>query len=123
MTSNKGWIGATCCFILFVVVFLSQKVSVFDAVDEDKLNGDPGMLLFLLPGVAASCLSARGRLFYPLIGALAAMPVCLILLQAARTPHHSFWQELAYVLSAAFWSVLGALGFLCFRAVYRRYFR
>ncbi|MCL2895408.1 inner membrane protein YbjM [Brenneria tiliae] len=120
MASDKGWVGATCCFLLFTVVFLSQKMNVSDV---DGLHGDPGMLLFLLPGVVASFLSARGRLLYPLIGSLLAMPVCLLVLHFWRTSHHSFWQELAYVLSAVFWSVLGALGFIFLHAVYRRYFR
>ncbi|QTF08047.1 hypothetical protein HC231_09025 [Brenneria izadpanahii] len=123
MASDKGWGGAACCFLLFTVVFLSQKISVLDVVTEDELSGNPGMLLFLLPGLAASCLSARGRLLYPLIGSLLAMPVCLLVLHFGRTPNHSFWQELAYILSAAFWSVLGALTYLCFHAIYRRYFR
>ncbi|MEC5318562.1 inner membrane protein YbjM [Brenneria populi subsp. brevivirga] len=122
MANDKGWMGAACCFLLFTVVFLSQKMNVPDVVTDDGLRGDPGMLLFLLPGVAASCLSARGRLLYPLIGALIAMPVCLLILHFGRAPNHSFWQELAYISSAVFWSVLGALGMLCFHATYRRYF-
>ncbi|MBJ7220481.1 MULTISPECIES: inner membrane protein YbjM [unclassified Brenneria] len=123
MASDKGWVGATCCFLLFTVVFLSQKMNVSDVVAGDGLRGDFGMLLFLLPGVVASCLSANGRLLYPLIGALVAMPVCLLVLHFWRTPHHSFWQELAYMLSAVFWSVLGALVFLFLHAIYRRYLR
>lgn len=123
MASDKGWGGAACCFLLFTVIFLSQKMSALDVINEDKLSGDPGMLLFLLPGLAASCLSARGRLIYPLIGALVAMPVCLLISYFGRALNHSFWQELAYVLSAVFWSVLGALIFLCIHAIYRRYFR
>ncbi|RLM27291.1 hypothetical protein BIY29_03470 [Brenneria alni] len=123
MASDKGWGGATCCFLLFTVVFLSQKMNASDTVAGNGLHGDPGMLFFLLPGMIASFLSARGRLLYPLIGSLTAMPLCLFILHFWRSPPHSFWQELAYVLSAVFWSVLGALGFLFFHAIYRRYFR
>lgn len=122
MGSNKGWVGAACCFLLFTVVFLSQKMDVV-AIAQQGFRGDPGMLLFLLPGIIASGLSARGRLRYPFIGALTAMPLCLVILHLWRTPLNSFWQELAYVMSAVFWSVLGALGFLFVHASYRRYFR
>ncbi|MCG8708973.1 inner membrane protein YbjM [Brenneria sp. 4F2] len=123
MASDKGWVGSTCCFLLFTVLFLSQKINVSDVVTDNSGRGDPGMLLYLLPGVAASCLSARGRLLYPLIGSLIAMPVCLLILYMGRTPDYSFWQDLAYVLSAVFWSVLGSLGILCLHATCRRYFR
>lgn len=87
MGSNKGWVGATCCFLLFTVVFLSQKMDVFSVtVTETGFRGEPGMLLFLLPGIVASGLSARGRLRYPFLGALMAMPLCLIILHFWRTP-------------------------------------
>ncbi|PWC18673.1 hypothetical protein DDT52_13675 [Brenneria roseae subsp. roseae] len=122
MTNDKGWVGAACCFLLFIVVFLSQKMDVSDVAAGENLLGGPGMLLFLLPGAIASCLSAQGRLIYPLVGALAAMPLCLVVLHLWRTPLDSFWQELAYVLSAVFWSVLGALGVLFLNGIYRRYF-
>ncbi|MEH2920152.1 inner membrane protein YbjM [Samsonia erythrinae] len=122
MARNKGWVGATCCFLLFGVVFLSQKIDVADYTAEGGLRGDPGMLLFLLPGIIASFFSARGRLLYPLFGALAAMPVCLML-QLWNTPEHSFWQELAYVMSAVFWCLLGALIVQCLLGLYRRYLR
>ncbi len=123
MARNKGWVGATCCFLLFTVVFLSQKIEVSEVAVSDGLRGSPGMLLFLLPGMVACFLSARGRLLYPLFGALAAMPVCLLVLHLWNTPMRSFWQELACVMSAVFWCVLGAMGVLCLRSLYRRYLR
>ncbi|MEI7362046.1 inner membrane protein YbjM [Pectobacterium parmentieri] len=123
MTRNKGWISAICCFLLFTIVFLSQKIDVSDVAVNDGLRGSPGMLLFLLPGMVACLLSARGRLLYPLFGAPAAIPVCLLVLHLWNTPMRSFWQELAYVMSAAFWCVLGSLGALCLRSLYRRYLR
>lgn len=122
MGSNKGCVGATCCFLLFTVVFLSQKMDVFSAT-ETGFRGEPGMLLFLLPGIVASGLSARGRLRYPFLGALMAMPLCLIILHFWRTPMNAFWQELAYVMSAVFWSLMGALGFLFVYVSCQRYFR
>ncbi|MCV9879973.1 inner membrane protein YbjM [Brenneria izbisi] len=121
MANEKGWVGVACSFLLFIVVFLSQKMAVVDAVTGESLPGGPGMLLFLLPGAIASVLSVRGRLLYPLFGALMAMPICLIILHLWRMPLGTFGQELAYILSAVFWSVLGALGFLFLNGMYRRY--
>ncbi|MEH0834963.1 inner membrane protein YbjM [Pectobacterium cacticida] len=123
MTRMRKWVGAACCFLLFIAVFLSQKITVSDVETNIELRGSPEMLLFLLPGVVACCLSARGRLIYPLFGALTAMPVCLLILHFWTSPMRSFWQELAYVMSAVFWCVLGALGVLCLRRLYRRYLR
>ncbi|WP_409308962.1 inner membrane protein YbjM [Pectobacterium sp. B1J-3] len=122
MANDRGWGSVACCFLLFIVVFLSQKMDVSDVATGESLQGGPSMLLFLLPGVIASCLSARGRLLYPLLGALMAMPLCLIILHLWRAPLGAFWQEIAYVLSAVFWSVLGALGFLFGNGIYRHYF-
>lgn len=81
------------------------------------------MLLFLLPGIVSSGLSARGRLRYTFLGALMAMPLCLIILHFWRAPMNAFWQELAYVMSAVFWSLMGALGFLFVYVSCQRYFR
>lgn len=39
MGSNKGWVGATCCFLLFTVVFLSQKMDVFIASETGFRGG------------------------------------------------------------------------------------
>ncbi|MFC3395910.1 inner membrane protein YbjM [Brenneria rubrifaciens] len=122
MVNDKGWVGVACCFLLFIAVFMSQKMDVSDAAVGESLHGGPGMLLFLLPGAIAGCLCARGRLLYPLFGALLATPFCLIILHFWRMQQGAFWQELAYFLSAIFWSVLGALGLLFLNGVYRRYF-
>ncbi|MEI7063923.1 inner membrane protein YbjM [Dickeya chrysanthemi] len=117
MTGNRGWLGVVSCFVLFTLVFLSQKMRIVGTSLEDGFHGDPGMLLFLLPGMVSSYLSRNRRLRYPLLGAAAAMPLCLLVLQIWRFSSLSFWQELAYVSSAVFWCLMGALAFLFLRAV------
>ncbi|MBG6247756.1 MULTISPECIES: inner membrane protein YbjM [Symbiopectobacterium] len=122
MGSNKGGGCNLLFFLLFTVVFLSQKMDVFSTT-ETGFRGEPGMMLFLLPGIVASGLSARGRLRYPFLGELMAMPLCLIILHFWRTPMNAFWQELAYVMSAVFWSLMGALVFLFVYVSCQLYFR
>ncbi|GAB7259364.1 MULTISPECIES: inner membrane protein YbjM [Dickeya] len=123
MTGNRGWLGVVSCFVLFTLVFLSQKMRIVGTSLEDGFHGDPGMLLFLLPGMASSYLSRNRRLRYPLMGAVLAMPVCLLVLQLWYFPSLSFWQELAYLCSAVFWCLMGALAFLFLRAVSLHYLR
>ncbi|AIR68222.1 inner membrane protein YbjM [Dickeya fangzhongdai] len=120
--NNRGWLGVVSCFVLFTLVFLSQKMRIVGTSLEDGFRGDPGMLLFLLPGMVSSYLSRNRRLHYPLMGALVAMPICLLVLQLWQFPSLSFWQELAYVSSAVFWCLMGGLVFLFLRAVSRHYF-
>ncbi|KAA9001054.1 hypothetical protein FJU30_07290 [Affinibrenneria salicis] len=122
MAHSKSWVGSLCSFLLFIVVFLSQKMEVTRAAGND-IQGQPGMLLFLLPGVLASFLSVNGRIIYPLTGALFAAPFCLLIMHFWQMPMVLLWQELAYVLSAVFWCVLGSMLFLCAHYLYRHYFR
>jgi hypothetical protein len=79
-----------------------------------RATGHPelGLLFFLLPGAAASCLSPGQRVLRPLIGAMLAAPVCLVVMRLFFVTQRSFWQELAWLFSAVFWCALGALCFL-----------
>ncbi|MEH1239984.1 inner membrane protein YbjM [Serratia marcescens] len=94
MTSYRYWLGILSCFLLFSLVFLGQQT---------------GLLLFVVPGAIASYLSSRKRLLCPLLGALYALPLCLLIRHFWLTPSYSFWQELAYATSAVFWCVFGAM--------------
>lgn len=67
------------------------------------------MLPFAIPGAIASYLSSRKRLLCPLLGALYALPLYLLIRHFWLTPSYSFWQELAYATSAVFWCVFGAM--------------
>ena len=105
MKSERAWAGIICGFFLFIVVCLSLLLHMKGAF---RATGNPelGLLFFLLPGAAASCLSPGQRVIRPLIGAMLAAPVCLVVMR------RSFWQELAWLFSAVFWCALGALCFL-----------
>lgn len=111
MKSERAWAGIICGFFLFIVVCLSLLLHMEGAF---RATGHPelGLLFFLLPGAAASCLSPGQRVLRPLIGAMLAAPVCLVVMRLFFVTERSFWQELAWLFSAVFWCALGALCFL-----------
>ncbi|MDH6633317.1 UNVERIFIED_ORG: hypothetical protein M2355_002608 [Lelliottia amnigena] len=79
-----------------------------------------GLLFFILPGVVASFLSRGGEVVKPLIGAMLAAPLCLVVMRLVFVSPRSLWQELAWLLSGIFWCALGALCFMFVRSlVYR----
>ncbi len=90
MTNNRGWVGVVGCFVLFILVFLSQKMTLSRVAINDGFRGEPGMLLFLLPGLVSCYLSGCRRLKYTLLGALAASLICLLLLQVRWSEPVSF---------------------------------
>ncbi len=116
MKSERSWAGIICGFVLFIVVCLSLLLHMKGAF---RASGNPelGLLFFLLPGAAASCLSPGRRVLRPLLGAILAAPVCMVTMRLFFVTHRTFWQEMAWVLSAVFWCALGAL---CFLFVYLR---
>ncbi|STS81415.1 inner membrane protein [Klebsiella pneumoniae] len=59
MKSERSWAGIICGFVLFIVVCLSLLLHMKGAF---RASGNPelGLLFFLLPGAAASCLSPDG---------------------------------------------------------------
>lgn len=110
MKSERSWAGIICGFVLFIVVCLSLLLHMKGAF---RASGNPelGLLFFLLPGAAASCLSPGRRVLRPLLGAILAAPVCMVTMRLFFVTHRTFWQEMAWVLSAVFWCALGALCF------------
>jgi hypothetical protein len=118
MKSYRYWLGIVSCFLLFSLVFLGQKGGTLNVSDHEH-HGETGLLLFVIPGFIASYVSSRKCILCPLLGALAAVPLCLIIRHFWLTPSNSFWQELAYTTSAVFWCVFGALLFLSVRAIFR----
>ena len=60
MKSERAWAGIICGFFLFIVVCLSLLLHMKGAF---RATGHPelGLLFFLLPGAAASCLSPGAR--------------------------------------------------------------
>jgi len=108
---TRNWAGVISCFLLFIVVCMALAFNVKGAF---RAAGHPelGLLFFTLPGAAASFLPRKGEVVKPLIGAMLAAPLCLLLMRLLYVPTRSFWQELAWLLSAVFWCALGALCYL-----------
>lgn len=108
--------GVISCFLLFTVVCMSLAFNVKGAF---RASGHPelGLLFFTLPGAAASFLSRKGEVVKPLLGAILAAPLCLLLMRLLYVSTRSFWQELAWLLSAIFWCALGALCYLFVRSL------
>ncbi len=56
----------------------------------------------------------------PLLGAMLATPLCLLMMRLMYVPTRSLWQELAWLLSGVFWCALGALCYLFVRSLLHR---
>nr|WP_318382209.1 inner membrane protein YbjM [uncultured Enterobacter sp.] len=111
MKYKRGWAGAFCCFLLFIVVCLSLLLKMKGAF-RDSGHPELGLLFFIIPGAVASFVSRSQKMLLPLMGAMLAAPVCFVLMRVWLTPTRSFWQELAWLFSAVFWCALGALCYL-----------
>lgn len=85
MKSERSWAGIICGFVLFIVVCLSLLLHMKGAF---RASGNPelGLLFFLLPGAAASCLSPGQRVLRPLLGAKKARWRSLMSLPCRPTP-------------------------------------
>lgn len=103
--------GVVCCFLLFILMFvLCRFILSYGYSLRGHIN--PGLLIFILPGVIASLLSPYGRVSQPLFGALLAVIPCMLMIQLWCIQESSLWQDLAFMFGAVFWSTLGALGTL-----------
>lgn len=109
----QRWLGINCCFVLFILVFLSLRLNV---VGRFITTGhyEPGLLFFLLPGAAASFFTRRDKVAKPLAGAMLASPFCLVIAHLFFPITRAFWQEIAWLLSAVFCSSLGSLCYMLF---------
>ena len=118
MNIKRNWAGVISCFLLFTVVCMSLAFNVKGAF---RAAGHPelGLLFFTLPGAAASFLSRKGEVVKPLIGAMLAAPCSMLIMRLLFSPTRSFWQELAWLLSAVFWCALGALCFLFISSLFK----
>jgi hypothetical protein len=94
--------------VLFVFVFISLKGHVIP-VNKVIPQEDFCMLLYLLPGIIA-CLVSRGEHFVALfLGSVICIPLCLLIRHYFLFEIRSYWEELAYLTSAVFWSMLGVM--------------
>lgn len=114
--SYRYWAGMLSGFFLFILVFIHQKMGTI-TVAEPEFPGKIGLLLFVIPGFIASNVSRGKCILCALLGALYALPISLMILHFWLAEDYSFWQELAYAVSAAFWCVFGALLFLFIQTV------
>ncbi|WP_455427547.1 inner membrane protein YbjM [Dryocola sp. LX212] len=112
-------LGVICCFLLFILVFLSLHLQVAEGMMTSG-HLQLGLLLFILPGAIASFISKQDQVIGPLLGAMLALPLCLVILHTLFTPTRSFWQEVAWLCGAVFWTSLGSLCFLMINMVRRR---
>ncbi|QLR42448.1 inner membrane protein YbjM [Enterobacter sp. RHBSTW-00994] len=119
MNIKRNWAGIVSGFLLFTVVCLSLSLNVTGAFRASG-HSELGLLFFVLPGAAASFLSRRGEVIRPLLGAMLAAPVCLLLMRVLFVSSRSFLQELAWLMSGVFWCALGALCFLFVRRMLHR---
>ena len=118
MKHNQRWAGAICCFVLFIVVCLflaTHMKGAFRAAGHPEI----GLLFFILPGAVASFFSHRREVLKPLFGAMLAAPCSMLIMRLFFSPTRSFWQELAWLLSAVFWCALGALCFLFISSLFK----
>ena len=105
MKHKQRWAGAICCFVLFIVVCLflaTHMKGAFRAAGHPEI----GLLFFILPGAVASFFSQRREVLKPLFGAMLAAPCSMLIMRLFFSPTRSFWQELAWLLSAVFWCAL-----------------
>ncbi|MDU1062729.1 MAG: inner membrane protein YbjM [Leclercia adecarboxylata] len=114
MNIKRNWFGVACCFLLFTAVCVCLTFRVRGAFTSAGYPG-LGLLFFTLPGIAASFFSRGGEVIRPLIGAILAAPVCLVVMRMMFIPSRTMVQELAWLLSGVFWCALGALFFLFVR--------
>ena len=114
MRSDRGWPGIICCFMLFIAVcvflLLNKDVEIIRSPGQREL----GLLLFIVPGLFSALMIGGQTVFRTVVGALLAVPICLLLIRSVIEIPRSVWQELAWLSSAVFWS---ALGTLCFHFV------
>lgn len=111
---KRNWPGIACCFLLFTAVCICLTFNVQGAFIA---SGHPelGLLCFILPGIVASFVSRGGEVVRPLLGAILAAPICLVVMRLVFIPSRTIMQELAWLLSGVFWCALGALFFLFVR--------
>lgn len=114
----RGSRGIACGFILFIVVCYVLHLPGSALSIMENAPG-LGLLLFVLPGAIASGMARHRRLTSPVVGALLALPVCLLMMLLWLSSPRSLPQQLAWLFSALFWTSLGALCLQAVRAMLR----
>jgi len=108
--------GVMMCIMLYCAVFIIARYSM--AIESPgETHVQPGLLLFIFPGVLAGLYSKEAPLSVALCGAILATPICLLLLHSRFVVHAGFWQEFAWYASALFWCGSGTLVVMLCRAI------
>lgn len=113
-----SWPGIACGFMLFILVFIHEKQNGLPM--ESLRQADPGLLLFIIPGLVGGLLLRNGCLIKPLLGVLLALPVCFLVAWFWMMPVRSVLQEMAWLFSAIFWCSIGAYISLFINTLRRR---
>lgn len=108
--------GTSICCLLFMLIFttLSFGTTHPHLMDSSVGSAEISLLLFMIPGLVASHFSHRSRVVDPLLGALYALPGCLLITLYWLAEPRGFWQGLAYLFCAFFWCAFGTLCYLYF---------
>jgi len=95
--------------VLFLIVFISLKIS-FNSVSGGLMSrGNYGMLLYLLPGIITCFINRSQHVLFMFLGLIASIPFCLFVHEFLISGHSKQWQEAAYLVSAIFWAMLGVM--------------
>ncbi len=108
--------GPVICCVLFVVIFVFLKTGLI-VVSPGSHGPEYGLLLFIFPGIITAHVIRHSQLFYVFFGAILAIPVCYTLRILYFVRVRTLLQEMAYVGSAVFWCVMGAMLYLLIRAM------
>ncbi|PKH24322.1 hypothetical protein CIG19_07750 [Enterobacterales bacterium CwR94] len=106
--------------LVYTAIFVMVRQGIAlegSAVTEMRL----GLLLFTLPGVLSALMSREKPLTLALLASLVATPLCLSITSMQFLHGQSIWQETAWLSSAVFWCVMGALTTMLWRELWRIY--
>ncbi len=110
--------GIIICVVLYCLVFVITHHGVTIQNDDRPLD-QPGLLLFMVPGMIIALANREAPLSVALLGALMATPLCLVSLHTHFSADMEIWQELAWLTSAIFWCGSGALFVMFGRKMFR----
>ncbi|NMP28070.1 hypothetical protein GW590_14505 [Rahnella sp. SAP-1] len=97
---------------IFVFIVLKNNTIVVNFIDP---QGNLGLLLYMLPGIITCFINRGNNVLALLIGALIGVPLCLLIRHYFMPEVRGYGQELAYLGSAVFWTMLGAMCVLLYR--------
>lgn len=100
------------CGLLYLAIYAITRLNE----NGGELSGEPGLLLFIVPGVFSGLNSKELPLSVALYSSAIATPLCLLLHHYHLVHTQTFWQEVAYLVSAFFWCGFGVLLTMLFRA-------